>query len=277
VLEKRGGTLDPGRYVMALRAAAVAEGARLFERTTVVGLDDAKPVRVTSARGSVTAERAVLAANAYTHLLGWKRRTVAPLRVTLFETEPVAPELRAALAWRGREGIYTAHEILESYRLTDRGTIVGGSKVVRYGYASALPEGYDPGAFEIVERAFRARFPQLARTKIACFWGGWIGLTLDFLPLIGAAGTHRNVLYGIGYCGHGVAQATLMGAMLAERVQGRTHACEAALARKERAWPPEPLRWVGAKLLSGALAAVDKYTDHQVRSTVFPGSGASRA
>ena len=34
-------------------------------------------------------------------------------------------------AGRGREGIYTAHELLESYRLTARNEIVGGSKHVR--------------------------------------------------------------------------------------------------------------------------------------------------
>jgi hypothetical protein len=58
-----------------------------------------------------------------------------------------------------------------------------------------------------------------------------------------------------------------MGAMLAERVQGRRHACEQALARKERAWPREPLRWLGAKLLNGTLAALDRRTDRQIRRT----------
>jgi glycine/D-amino acid oxidase-like deaminating enzyme len=186
--------------------------------------------------------------------------------VTLFETEPLPEKLLAEIGWRGREGVYTAHEILESYRLTVKGTIVGGSKMVRYAWGSALPPGYDPEAFDVVERGFRERFPELASVKVGRFWGGWIGLTLDFLPLFGTDGVHRNVHYGIGYAGHGVAQATLMGAMLAERVQGRVHPCEHALARKERAWPPEPLRWLGAKLLNGALSAVDARTDRQIRA-----------
>jgi glycine/D-amino acid oxidase-like deaminating enzyme len=118
----------------------------------------------------------------------------------------------------------------------------------------------------MIEQAFRARFPALARVPIECFWGGWIGLTLDFLPLLGAAGEQGAVLYGIGYAGHGVAQATLMGAMLAERVQGRAHPCETALARKERAWPPEPFRWLGAKLITTVLGAIDARTDRQIRA-----------
>jgi hypothetical protein len=95
---------------------------------------------------------------------------------------------------------------------------------------------------------------------------GHTGLTLDFLPALGTGGTHRNVVYGLGYAGHGVAQATLMGAMLAERVQGREHEWEAALRRRLLAWPPEPLRWAGAKILTAALYALDRRTDRKIRS-----------
>ncbi len=266
VLEERGGTLHPGSYVMALRRRALESGVRLFEQSAVDTLEDGAPVRVRCPTGTVTADRALIATNAYTPALGWKPRALAPLRVSLFETAPLSASQLGMLGWRGREGVYTAHEILESYRLTVRGTIVGGSKVVRYAWGSRLPEGYDPAAFGIVERAFRERFPALATVPIDAFWGGWIGLTLDFLPIIGAGGTHGNLLYGFGYAGHGVAQATLMGAMLAERAQGRAHPSEAALARKERAWPPEPLRWLAAKLLNGTLAMLDARTDRQIRA-----------
>jgi gamma-glutamylputrescine oxidase len=266
VLEERGGTLHPGNYVMGLRRRALEAGVRLFERSQVETLEDGSPVHARCRRGVVTADRALIATNAYTPALGWKRRALAPLRVSLFETEPLSQAQLGALGWHGREGVYTAHEILESYRLTLRGTIVGGSKVIRYAWGSRLPEGYDPDAFAVIERGFRERFPELATASIATFWGGWIGLTLDFLPLIGATGASGNVLYGLGYAGHGVAQATLMGALLAERAHGRRHPCEAALARKERAWPPEPFRWLGAKLLNGTLSLLDARTDRQIRT-----------
>jgi len=265
VLEEKGGTLHPGRYVAGLRRAAIDAGVRLYERSPVVELVDCAPVRARTRRGTITADRAVLATNAYTSALGWKRRTVAPLRVSLFESEPLDERRLAELGWRNREGIYTSHEILESYRLTMRGTIVGGSKNVGYAFGGKLAAGYDRDAFRVIERAFRDRFADLGDVRIARFWSGWIGLTLDFLPVIGTTGRATNVHYGIGYAGHGVAQATLMGAMLGERVQGRAHPSEAALARKERAWPPEPARWLAAKALNGVLTAVDARTDRQIR------------
>lgn len=265
VLEERGGALHPGRYVLGLRRAALAAGVRLFEDSPLVALEDGTRLRARTRGGSVEADRAVLATNAYTRATGRLPRTVAPLRVSLFESEPIAPADLEALGWQGREGIYTAHEILESYRLTPRNTIVGGSKVVRHAWGGALPPAYDPSAFAAIESAFRARFPTLGALPIAHTWGGWIAMTPDFLPVLGTTGAHGNVHYGLGYAGHGVAQATLMGAMLAERVQGRAHEWESALARRAFRWPPEPLRWVGGRLLLAVLTAVDRRTDRQIR------------
>jgi glycine/D-amino acid oxidase-like deaminating enzyme len=267
VLEERGGTLHPGRYVLGLRAAALAAGVRLFERSALTSLVAGPRVIARTGYGSVKADTAVLATNAYTRATGWKPRLVAPLRVSLFETEPLSAEQRAEVGWDGREGIYTAHQVLESYRLTARGTIVGGSKCVRYRYGSRLPAAYDPAAFRVIESAFRARFPSLRTLPVASFWGGWIGLTLDFLPALGCEGRHRNVWYGVGFAGHGVAQATLMGALLSERVLGREHEAEQALQRRVWSWPPEPLRWLGARLLNGTLEALDRRTDRQIRGS----------
>ena len=270
VLEEQGGTLDPGRYVCGLRRAALAAGVRLYEGSRVLGCEPAHPLCVRTDAGQVRADHAVLATNAYPVDFwsgpGWKRSAVVPLRVSLFETAPIDPAVRSELGWRGREGIYTAHEILESYRLTARGTLVGGSKQVRYAWGGALPPGRDPAAFRAIERAFRQRFPTLSGVEIACFWGGWIGFTPDFLPLLGSGGARGNLHFGLAYAGHGVAQATLMGAMLADRVRGKPHACEPALVRRHFAWPPEPLRFVLAKLLNGALSAVDARTDRQVEA-----------
>jgi len=259
--EERGGSLHPGRYVMGLRRAAIRAGVRLFERTPLVALEDGPRVTARCEHGSVRADAAVLATNAYTPQTGRRRRLVSPLRVTLFETAPLAEADLEALGWAGREGIYTAHELLESYRLTAQRTIVGGSKRVLYAYGSRLAEGYAPDVFRFVEAAFRDRFPTLDAVPVARFWGGWIGMTVDFLPAIGVDGPHRNVHFGLGFNGHGVAQATLMGALLAEQVQGRTHPWADAIARNPWSWPPEPLRWLGAKAILATLGALDARVD----------------
>ena len=272
VLEERGGVLDPGKYVLALRRAALDAGVRLYERTRVQELSDGKPLRLRCPSGRVTTDMAIIATNAYPPPAGELRRLVAPLRVSLLETQPLRSEQLRALGWPGREGIYTSHEVLESYRLTERQTLVGGSKVVRYAWGGRLAKGYDRQAFRSIESAYRDRFRELGDHPVARFWGGWVGFAPDLLPLVGATGQNRNIHFGIGFAGHGVAQATLMGAMLAERMFGQAHEWEVALHRRHLRWPPEPLRWLAYKAITGALAVVDSRTDRRARSNPLPGS-----
>ena len=264
VLEQRGGVLDPGQYVTGLRQAAIGAGVRLHEHSPVQSIDEGKPVRVRCEGGVVIADSVVVATNAYSRSLELMPRKVVPLRVSLFETEPLSASQLAAVDWNGREGIYTSHEVLESYRLSARNTIIGGSRVVRYAYGSKLAPGYDPAAFETIESAFKQRFPQLEGLSVQRFWGGWIGLGVDFLPMIGTTGDKENIHYGFGYAGHGVAQATLMGAMLADRIFGCAHECESALARRAWSWPPEPLRYAAYAAITRALYAMDARTDRQL-------------
>ncbi|MGB5811778.1 MAG: FAD-binding oxidoreductase [Polyangiales bacterium] len=263
--ERRGGVLQPGLLVLGLRRAALEVGVRLYEGTPVRRIEDGVHPRVHCDEGIVTADSVVVATNAYTKGIGYNTRAVAPLRVSLFETEPLTDELLETLGWRGREGVYTAHEALESYRLTANNTIVGGAKVVSYAFGSALSEAYDTRAFEAITRAFHERFPEFAHLGMHSYWGGWIGFTLDFLPTIGTSGRHDNVHHGYGFAGHGVPQACLMGDMLCERVMGRTHPAEAAIERRVWNWPPEPFRWLAYRLLDGAFALMDAKTDRQIR------------
>jgi hypothetical protein len=83
--------------------------------------------------------------------------------VYLFATAPLGDAERAVIGWRGREGIYTAHEMLESYRLTD-----------------------DPATFAFIEAAFRDRFPMLRHLPVTHRRGGPIAFALDFQPAEGA-------------------------------------------------------------------------------------------
>jgi gamma-glutamylputrescine oxidase len=265
-LEESGGTLDPGKYVMGLRRAALDAGIKLYEQTPVQEIIDAPRARVRAAGGVVKADKVVLASNAYTPALGQLRHTIYPLYDTLFETAPLSPAQLSALGWRDKEGIYTAHESLESYRLTARGTILGGSKGVRYSYRSALDGGPHPWTLGLVTGGFRDRFPQLADLPIAHFWGGWIGMTLHFLPTLGRTGAGRNLYYAIGYNGHGVAAASAMGPILADFILGRKNDHADALTRFVPPLPPEPLRWLMIRGMMSILNAVDARVDRQVRA-----------
>jgi glycine/D-amino acid oxidase-like deaminating enzyme len=265
VLEERGGTLDPGKLVRGLRRAALAAGCRLYEGSEARAIAPGREPRVETERGSLRAEQMVVAANAYAPAtLGFLRHRLVPLRVTLFATHPLAPSERAALGWPGREGLYTAHQVLESWRTTADGRLVGGSRFVRYGFGSRLAAGDSPRLLRRLAALLAERFPGLA-AEIDVFWGGWIGASLDFLPLLGIRGRERKVHYGLAYNGHGLAQACLFGRLLADAVQGRRSEEAELLARRGIPLPPEPLRWCLARGILGGLELADALTDRAIR------------
>lgn len=265
VLEQAGGHLHPGKYVMALRQAAIAAGVRIFEDSEVTRIDDGgSPVVVHTALGSVTADKLVVATNAYTPVtLGRMRSKVFPVRVTLFRTRVLTAREWQRVGWTGGEALYTAHEAMENYRPQADGRISGGSKWVQYGYGSKLTTGYLPEVFSDWRKLFAHRFPELRDVGIESFWGGWIGLTLDFLP-IHQANARGTVFHGIGYNGHGIAQGTYAGPMLADQVLGRHNAEVDLFRRRLLPLPPEPLRWLVVKGLTSMLNRIDHRVDTEI-------------
>jgi len=266
ILEPKGGILNPGKYVSEMRQIAIDMGVRLFENSPLEQLEAGPQIKALTKSGSVTAEKAVLATNAYTKTTGWHKRAVIPIRVSLFETQPLTDAQLKETGWTHREGLYTTHETLESFRLTESNTIVGGSKKVTYDYNTDFSAGYNEKTFATIHQAFKERFPACANVPIQTYWGGWIAMTPEFLPRIGTTGPFNNVHYGYGYNGHGVPQATMMGNMLADAIEGKDNTWLSVLSRRTFDAPPEPLTWLGANGIIRFLDILDKRTDRQIRA-----------
>ena len=248
-LEEAGGTLHTGKLVMDLRRAALAAGVRIHEQTRVREVSRETPARVITDQGSVSADRVVMASNAWTPEIGEPGHRLFPFNVTLFETEPLSEaQIEAIGGWPGREGIYTAHESLLSYRLTAQRTIIGGSKHVRYFF------GGKPGDRAGVE----------SELKFAHSWSGWIGMTMNFMPIIGESARQPGLYYGVAYNGHGVAQALTVGGLLADRIQGRDNPWYDIISRKPAYLPPEPFRWLGVRSLLALVNGIDAWRNRQI-------------
>jgi glycine/D-amino acid oxidase-like deaminating enzyme len=268
-LEGAGGTLDPGKLMVGLRHAALAAGVRIYEDTRVTHVASGPKPMVRTERGALRTEHVVMASNAWTREIGAPGAKILPLYVTLFETAPLNDAQLAALGgWPQREGVYTAHEVLESYRLTARRTIVGGSKAPHYPWGARPGDHGGPSARiqATIARAFRDRFPALAPLPIAHFWGGWIAMTLNFLPSIGALGNDGSLWHALGYNGHGVAQAMAVGDILADGIIGRDNEWAHVFPKPAPTLPPEPLLWLTARGLLAFFGTIDRITDRQIRT-----------
>lgn len=265
VLERPGGTLHPARYVRGLRTAALAAGVALYERTPVLRLDEGPRIVLTTPRGTVSAERVVLATNAYTPELGYLRHLVVPLWSSLFRTAPIDAGERRALGWRGREGVYTAHDLFECYQLTSDGRLLGGGRMIRYGFAGRPAPASPAVAGAFFERLLRERFPML-RVQIESCWSGPFACALDFLPALGVRGRNRNLFHAIAYAGHGLSLASAAGRWVADAMAGRDGPGRILFERRHPPYPPEPLRWLALHASTALFAARDARLDRKLQA-----------
>ncbi|WP_395407419.1 NAD(P)/FAD-dependent oxidoreductase [Pseudoduganella sp. UC29_106] len=260
-----GGTLDPGKYVMGLRRAALQAGVKLYENSALHSYSEGKTVKAQTARGSVSAPFLVLATNAYTPQLGLLKDKVAPMRVSAIETEPLSAAQLAELGWHGREGIVTPHWTMESYRLTARNTLVTTTKQLDYVYGSRTPNVPDHAAYAALVAGLHDRFPNLRGIGMRACWSGYVSLAYDALPVAGAGGAHGNVLYSAGCSGHGVGTQSLIGQLLAERICGNEHPLLEALRHKTPSTLPEPLQWCALKSALAITGLLDANVNRKAR------------
>jgi glycine/D-amino acid oxidase-like deaminating enzyme len=261
---RAGGVLDPARYVLGLRSAVIDAKIPLFERSPVTRIEAGRHAVLHTPLGQLRAPRIVIATDAHRAVRDAPVPQVAPVSVQLFCTEPLSDEDVASVRWSGRQGILTTHELSESYGLTADRRLVGGAKFVRCAYRVSEPPIVDTGLAARMEAVFRVRFPELGALEVTDHWSGTIGFSVDFLPLVGASGAHRNFFHAIGFGGHGLALGSYAGRMITDLVLERPGPGRALWERRTWPMPPAPLRWMVAKALTGWWGRRDGAVDRQV-------------
>ncbi len=211
LLDPAAGSLHPAKYCAGLAHAAERAGARLLEHTAVSGVRRVgRGFEVETSRGTVRSGEVVAATNGYTgppfHQL---RRRVVPIGSHIVATAPLEPGLAARLIPGARVLSDTRH-LLHYFRLSPDGRMVFG------GRASFTPIGTARCA-RLLGEAMRQVFPELASVPVDFAWSGNVGFTLDRMP---HAGRLDGLHYSMGYCGHGVAYSTWLGARIGEKLAG---------------------------------------------------------
>ena len=236
-----GGMLNPGKLSRGVRRVLLASSARVFEQSRVTDVSRVDGgVVLETPRGRVLADKVVLATNAYAG--EWDitpERLSIPAWIIEVETEPIDPARLAALGWTSRSGIVTQHQIMENYRLTERGTMIFGVRRLERGRSFPLPrdKAPDPALVAELTDAFHSRFPSLSDVQVARAWGGWIAITSSWLSLAGSLG--EDVFYSIGCNGHGLAQAPYIGSLIADHlVDGTRHEDLELIWKDEPRFPP---------------------------------------
>ena len=246
-----GAIINPVKLVDKLR-----RDVRLFERSPVTSL--AGNIVRTPA-GEVRAGKIVLATNAYSHHLFPKLlRYFVPLYDYVLVSEPLTAEQHVAIGWRNRQGVIDGRTFFNYYRLTADNRVLWGTSEAKYYPRNRVDESCDHSEwhYRSLRESFDRHFPQLTGLKWEYAWGGPIASTTRLTPFFGMAG---NVLYALGYTGHGIGSTRLSGKILAHMALAKpSELLNLSMVRHTPfPYPPEPLRSYAVKAVTAALRRLD--------------------
>lgn len=268
VLVRAAGSVQPSLLVQGLRRLAVEAGVAVFEASPMIALERDLPAVVRTPAGAVVADSVVLASGARLARVPELRRTIFVIPSHIVVTAPSAPHLDA-LGWvRGRPFSDGRTAVHYGQRTADD-RIVFGRGGGRLGYAGhVIPAHFhDQREADAIVADLRALLPSTRDLRVEWYWGGPVDRTQHGLPWVGTLGRYRNVHYGVGYGGNGVAPSNLIGRTLASVALGlRDEYAESPLVSEPPSYlPPEPARSAGAVAVRRAIMRCEELEDRGLK------------
>ena len=203
--------LDPLRYAFGLARGCVDAGVTIYECSEVTKINEGETFRVETKDGALNAKFCILAANGYMGALNRDTANrVIPINNYIIATEPL-PEETATSLIANNASVSDSKFVVNYYRLSeDRRLLFGGRESYRYKFPSDIKN--------FVREAMLGIYPQLKDTRIDYGWGGTLAITLNRMPHF--KWLSPNMITIGGYSGHGVAMATMGGALAGEAIAG---------------------------------------------------------
>ena len=262
--------VDPARLAWGLGAACKSLGVRIFEHSHVDALEsDGGRMVLTTAGGTVRADRVALGTNAFPSLLHRVRPYVIPVYDYVMATEPLSAGQLESIGWKNRQGMTDAGNQFHYYRLTPENAILWGGYDAIYHFAGRIASSLDqrPATFTTLATQFFETFPQLAGLRFSHTWGGVIDTCSRFFPFFGT-GYGGRVAHATGFTGLGVGATRFGAQVMLDLLSGeRTELTSMKMVRsKPIPFPPEPLRSGVVNLTRWSVARADA---HQGRRNLW--------
>lgn len=266
VVERRAGSLHPAKLAVGLRDLAIARGVTVHEATPVCSIELGRTCRLATPSGRIEADRVVLAANAWLSSVPEIRRRMYVVDSQVIATEPV-PDLLDSLGWTGGASICDSQLQVLYWQRTPDGRVVfgrGSGGVVFRDRLGARTNRHPRWTGDSVRELHRV-YPSLRGVRIDYDWLGPIDCTSSHVPMFDRLAGYESVVYAVGWNGTGIAQIPVGSRILASLVLGSDDEwsrCGLVGAGRRATLPPEPLRYVGARLVR---AAVGRKNDREIR------------
>ena len=218
--------VQPWKMVRGYREAILRDGVHLYEGTSAESIDGGTQVVVKTHHGSVTADKAVVAMNAWAGQFEFMQKYIVPSYTYAIATEVLDQETTLTV---GRP----SDEVLVDYnagtrRLSgiwvrfgaDGHFVAGGGSVPAMDYTRLGTARYDTG-FRNIRAEMVRRYPTLERVSIEAAWGGAVGGTTNYLPIFAEEPDPQNVIVALVANGRGMCLGSNAGRLVKGLVLGR--------------------------------------------------------
>ncbi|PQZ94783.1 FAD-dependent oxidoreductase [Arthrobacter sp. MYb227] len=258
--------INPAKLAWGLRRVCLEKGVRIYENTWAKDLTDTPiDITVTTTAGSVTAQRVALATNVFPSLLKRHRLYTIPVYDYAIMTEPLTEEQVESLGWKDQQGLADLNNRFHYYRMTrdanGAARILFGGFDAEYYFGGKVRPEYDQKeeTFRKLVEHFYFTFPQLEGTKFTHAWGGAIDSCSRFFSFFDKSHGGR-VAYVAGFTGLGVGATRFAANVLLDLLSGKkTQRTELEMVKKKPIpFPPEPVAYVGVKMMTSELARADR-------------------
>lgn len=204
------GHIHPLKLLVGTARVAAAAGACLHEETKATSISSATgTVTVTTGRGTVTADRCLVAVNAYGEELEPRSAAhIMPIGSFIGATPPLG---EASPVIPDGESVSDSRFVVRYFRRAATGELLFGGREI---YAVK-----DPKDIHVhIRRQITEIYPALNDVEITHAWGGYVGITMPRKPYVREV--MPNVISAGGYSGHGVMLSNFTGKLFAESVAG---------------------------------------------------------
>lgn len=209
--DEGGGHLHPLNYNLGLARAAIDAGVRIYEYSSVAGLEFGSMPSVHTPLGSVKSRYLVLCGNAYLgNLVPEIRKRIMPVGTYVATTKPLGEE-QAQMLIPCNAAVSDTNFVLNYFRRTaDHRLLFGG----RVSYTTFPPANLSAA----MRRSMLKVFPGLTDVEFDHVWGGNVAITVERTPHLGRIA--GNIYFAHGFSGLGVALTGIAGKVMAEAIAG---------------------------------------------------------
>ncbi|OBG83484.1 oxidoreductase [Mycobacterium sp. E802] len=253
--------VDPYQLLVGLTDTVITLGVTVFEQSralTMEPLATGRGTRVSTATGSVVADKVLLAMDGYAHDLNPFPHSVVPIRAHVLATEPLTADQQEQLQWNGRGGVIDQRNFFNYYRMSADGRLVFGGGPVIVPTGDPVPDSRSADAVQ--QRLYRElteRFPALAGVRVSARWSALGASTQDRLPMVSTVPGYTGVYHAGAWCGHGLALAVDAAWRFARQLGG--HPAETLPWSRRRALSmPRPALYFGTKAYLKLLDFADR-------------------